>query len=105
MAVPKRFPDRVEVADVLAEAGAVEPGSEADASRRVAGRVMARRDMGKLVFLDLVDRSGRIQLFCSGDAAAAGADVSLGDIVGAEGRPGKTRRGEPSLFVSSLEVL
>ncbi len=105
MAVPKRFPDRVEVADVLAEAGAVEPGSEADASRRVAGRVMARRDMGKLVFLDLVDRSGRIQLFCSGDAAVAGADVSLGDIVGAEGRPGKTRRGEPSLFVSSLEVL
>ncbi len=105
MAVPKRFPDRVEVADVLAEAGAVEPGSEADASRRVAGRVMARRDMGKLVFLDLVDRSGRIQLFCSGDAAAAGADVSLGDIVGADGRPGKTRRGEPSLFVAGLEVL
>ena len=105
MSAPKRFPDRAEIASVLAEAGAVEQGTEADESRRVAGRVMARRDMGKLVFLDLVDRSGRIQLFLSGDAAAAGADVHLGDVVGAEGKPGKTRRGEPSLFVSALEVL
>ena len=102
---PKRFPDRVEIAAAVAEAEAVEAGTEAESSRRVAGRVMARRDMGKLVFLDLVDRSGRIQLFCSGEAAAAGANSSLGDIVGAEGRPGKTRRGEPSLFVSSLELL
>ena len=105
MPAPKRFPDRVEIASVLAQAGAVEPGTEADESRRVAGRVLARRDMGKLVFLDLVDRSGRIQLFLAGDAAAAGEGIHLGDLVGAEGRPGKTRRGEPSLFVGSLEVL
>jgi lysyl-tRNA synthetase class 2 len=105
MPAPKRYPDRVELAVVLAEADAVPAGAEGEESRRVAGRVMARRDMGKLVFLDLVDRSGRIQLFLGGDAAAAGADVHLGDIVGAEGRPGKTRRGEPSLFVSGLEVL
>jgi lysyl-tRNA synthetase class 2 len=66
---------------------------------------MARRDMGKLVFLDLVDRSGRIQLFLSGEAAGAADGLHLGDVVGAEGRPGKTRRGEPSLFVATLEVL
>jgi lysyl-tRNA synthetase class 2 len=105
MAAPKRFPDRTEIAAVRAEAEAAEPGSEASESRRVAGRVMARRDMGKLVFLDLVDRSGRLQLFLSGDAAAAGEGIHLGDVVGAEGRPGKTRRGEPSLFVTGLEVL
>jgi lysyl-tRNA synthetase, class II len=105
MAAPKRFPDRAEIAAVRAEAEAAEPGAEADDDRRVAGRVMARRDMGKLVFLDLVDRSGRLQLFLSGAAAAAADGIPLGDIVGAEGRPGKTRRGEPSLFVSSLEVL
>jgi lysyl-tRNA synthetase class 2 len=105
MAAPKRFPDRVDIAAVRGEAEAVEPGAEASESRRVAGRVMARRDMGKLVFLDLVDRSGRIQLFLSGDAAGAAEGIHLGDVVGAEGRPGQTRRGEPSLFVSGLEVL
>jgi lysyl-tRNA synthetase class 2 len=105
MPLPKRFPHRVEVATVRAEAEPLEPGTEAEAGRRVAGRVMARRDMGKLVFLDLVDRSGRIQLFLSGDRAGAADDIHLGDIVGVSGRAGKTRRGEVSLFVSALEVL
>ena len=65
---------------------------------------MARRDMGKLVFLDLVDRSGRIQLLCP--AARTGeVDVHLGDIVGAIGKPTKSRRGEPSLIVDELALL
>jgi lysyl-tRNA synthetase, class II len=105
MSAPKRFPDRVEIAVVREEADEAEPGAEASETRRVAGRVMARRDMGKLVFLDLVDRSGRLQLFLGGEAAGAADGIHLGDVVGAEGRPGKTRRGEPSLFVSGLEVL
>ena len=61
---PKRFPDRNEIADVRAEADALENDVEGIETRRIAGRVLARRDMGKLVFLDLVDRSGRIQLLC-----------------------------------------
>jgi lysyl-tRNA synthetase, class II len=105
MSAPKRYPGRTDIATVKAEADAVEAGTEAAESRRVAGRVMARRDMGKLVFLDLVDRSGRVQLFLSGESARAADGLHLGDVVGAEGRPGKTRRGEPSLFVSGLEVL
>jgi lysyl-tRNA synthetase class 2 len=102
--LPKRFPDRVEIASARAEAEPLEPGDEADETRRVAGRVMARRDMGKLVFLDLVDRSGRIQLLCAADRTGS-VDVDLGDIVGAEGRPAKTRRGEPSLAVDELTLL
>ena len=61
---PKRFPDTVPLEAVRAEAEKLEPGAEADTSVRVAGRVLGRREMGKLVFLDLVDRSGRIQLLC-----------------------------------------
>ena len=61
---PKRFPDRDEIVPVRTEAEALETGEEGAETRRLAGRVMARRDMGKLVFLDLVDRSGRIQLLC-----------------------------------------
>jgi lysyl-tRNA synthetase class 2 len=102
--LPKRFPDRVEIASVREEAEPLEAGQEAEETRRVAGRVMARRDMGKLVFLDLVDRSGRIQLLCPQERTGS-IDLDLGDIVGAEGRPTKTRRGEPSLAVDGLTLL
>jgi lysyl-tRNA synthetase class 2 len=104
MATPKRFPDRDAIAAVKQEADALDNGATGDATRRLAGRVLARRDMGKLVFLDLVDRSGRIQLRCPVERTGE-LEVHLGDIVGAAGSPAKSRRGEPSLMVDSLEVL
>ncbi len=101
---PKRFPDTVSIAAVRAEAEAVDPGAEANNTVRVAGRVLARREMGKLVFLDLVDRSARIQLLC--DTARTGPiDVDLGDVVGVTGSPAKARRGEPSIAVEELVLL
>jgi len=105
MALPRRFPDRDDVALVRADTEALEPGQTDDATkRRLAGRVMARREMGKLVFLDLVDRSGRIQLLC--DTSKTGPiDLDLGDIVGVTGSPARTRRGEPSLAADELELL
>ena len=104
MAASKRFPDRDEIAAVRAATEELEPGGALDEARRLAGRVLARREMGKLVFLDLVDRSGRIQLMC--DTGRIGeVDVHLGDVVGVSGSPAKSRRGEPSLAVDELEVL
>jgi lysyl-tRNA synthetase class 2 len=104
MSLPKRFPDREEIASVHAEAEKLEPGGEADDKRRVAGRVVGRREMGKLVFLDLVDRSARIQLLC--DTSRTGPiDVDLGDIVGVIGSPARAKRGEPSIAVDDLELL
>jgi lysyl-tRNA synthetase, class II len=104
MTLPKRFSDRDEIASVRAEAEQLEPAGEATEKRRLAGRVMARREMGKLVFLDLVDRSGRIQLLC--DTSRTGPiEVDLGDIVGVAGSPAKAKRGEPSLAVDELELL
>jgi lysyl-tRNA synthetase class 2 len=99
VSLPKRFPDREDIAVVRARADELEPGTEASETRRVAGRVMARRDLGKLMFCDLVDQSGRIQLMLEP------VDVDLGDIVGVDGLPTKTRRGEPSLRVSQLQLL
>jgi lysyl-tRNA synthetase class 2 len=98
--LPKRFPDRDEIVGARTVAGELEPGAE-DESRtfRVAGRVMARRELGKITFLDLVDRSGRIQLL------APKVDVDLGDIVGVTGHAAKSRRGEPSLRVTEFELL
>jgi lysyl-tRNA synthetase class 2 len=104
MALPKRFPDRDTVAEARAAAEPLEAGAEGEQKLRLAGRVLARRDMGKLVFLDLVDRSGRIQLLCPVERTGE-IDVNLGDIVGVAGAPAKSRRGEPSLLVDSLELL
>jgi lysyl-tRNA synthetase, class II len=89
MSLPKRFPDRDDVADARAAAEPLEAGAEAERKLRLAGRVLARRDMGKLVFLDLVDRSGRIQLLCPLQRTGE-VDV---------------RRGEPSLVVDELQLL
>jgi lysyl-tRNA synthetase, class II len=101
---PKRFPDTVPLEAVRAEAETLEPGAEAGTTVRVAGRVLGRREMGKLVFLDLIDRSGRIQLLC--DTSRSGViDVALGDVVGVTGAPAKARRGEPSIAVEELVLL
>jgi lysyl-tRNA synthetase class 2 len=102
--LPKRFPDRDSVADVRAEAGELEPGEEGGEARRLAGRVLGRRGHGKLVFLDLVDRSGQIQLLCAADRTGP-IDLYLGDIVGVVGKPAKSKRGEPSLAVDELVLL
>ena len=104
MTAPKRFPDRDEIAAVRAEAEPLENGGASETTRRVAGRAMARREMGKLVFLDVVDRSGRIQAIC--DTAVTGdVEVHLGDVVAVVGKPAKSRRGEPSVLAQSVEVL
>ncbi len=104
MTAPKRFADRDEIGTVRAEAEPLEDGGEAEPTRRIAGRAMARRGMGKLVFLDVVDRSGRIQVIC--DTARTGElDVHLGDVVGVTGRAAKSKRGEPSLVAAEVTVL
>src|SRR5712692_10352562 len=101
---PKRFPDTVPIATVRAEADKLEPGAEGSGTVRVAGRALARRELGKLVFVDLVDRSGRIQLLC--DTSRTGSiDLDLGDLIGVTGVPAKARRGEPSIAVDELVLL
>src|SRR5690348_16024471 len=104
MSAPKHFRNRDEIAAVRSETEPLENGVAAETKRRLAGRVLARRDMGKLLFLDLVDRSGRIQLLCHTEKTGD-VDVHLGDVVGVTGSPSKSKRGEPSLDVDSLEVL
>jgi lysyl-tRNA synthetase, class II len=101
---PTRFPDREPIASVRAEAENLEPGGEAEETHRVAGRVLGRRGHGKLVFLDLVDRSGQIQLLCSADRVGP-VDLDLGDIIGVSGKATRTKRGEPSLAVDELVLL
>src|ERR1051326_6967870 len=104
MSLPKRFPDGAEITAVRAEAERLEPGAEGETEHRLAGRILGRRDLGKLMFLDLVDRSGRIQLLARPDEVG-GVDLDLGDVVGVTGVATKTKRGEPSLAVRELQLL
>ena len=76
----------------------------------VAGRLMAKREMGRVIFAQLQDMSGRIQLFLARDALgeAAFADVKqwdLGDIVGARGALFKTKTGELSVRAQGARLL
>ncbi|HSI30929.1 MAG TPA: lysine--tRNA ligase [Miltoncostaeaceae bacterium] len=107
---PARFPGRVEIAAARAAGEALAPGETGAEPLRVAGRLAARRGQGKMAFLDLEDRSGRIQLWARADrlgedAMAALLDLDLGDIVGAAGPPARTRRGELSLALDEAVLL
>ena len=83
-------------------------GEETEARCRVAGRLAARRGQGKAAFLDLVDRSGRIQLQARARRArrrAVGRGCStldLGDLIGVDGTVFRSRRGELSLRVDDF---
>jgi lysyl-tRNA synthetase, class II len=103
MSTPHRFPDREEIVAVRTEAEKLEPQASG-AEFTLAGRVLGRRDLGKLVFLDLVDRTGQIQLLCQPEELTD-FDPDLGDVVGVRGHATKTKRGEPSLAVSEFRLL
>ena len=89
---------------------ALDPDSITDDVVTVAGRVVLKRDMGKLVFATLRDRDGDLQIVLQGaeldpDVLELFQEVDLGDIVGATGRVGTTRKGELSVFVDRWAML
>jgi len=76
----------------------------------LAGRIMSARGQGKVIFFDLHDRTGRFQLFVrqndvGEEAFAIAKEIERGDIAGASGFVFRTKTGELSLYVRSLEVL
>jgi lysyl-tRNA synthetase class 2 len=85
-------------------------GEETDDRVRVAGRLAARRGQGKAAFLDLVDRTGRMQLHARVDVLGEASlerllSLDLGDLLGADGTVFRTRRGELSLKVDDWALL
>lgn len=85
-----------------------------DVNVTVAGRIMARRVMGKLAFARLVDSTGSIQLYIDKKTleeteqeafSRFKALIDIGDIVGAEGSLRRTDKGELSVVVRRLDIL
>jgi lysyl-tRNA synthetase class 2 len=107
---PHAYPGVRSIAEAKAPHEALEAGDETDDRVRVAGRLHARRGQGKAAFLDLDDRTGRMQLHARVDVLGeeslrALLDLDLGDLLGAEGTIFRTRRGELSLKLDNWELL
>ena len=99
----QRFQGTTAVRDIL---GAFQENKEVTA----AGRIMARRKHGKVIFMDLHDVTGKIQLFIRKDNIGeelfeTAADMDIGDIIGVKGELFVTKLGEQSIRVSELTIL
>jgi lysyl-tRNA synthetase class 2 len=107
---PHAYPGVV-ASEVVREAhGDLEDGAETDAVYRVAGRLAARRGHGGQAFLDVVDRSGRIQIQAKRDVLGeesfdALTSLDLGDLIGIDGTAFKSRRGELTLRATGWALL
>jgi len=111
-AFPNDFRRDVLAAELQAEYGEKDNEFFEQESRRVvvAGRMMAKRVMGKASFAQIQDMSGRIQVFVQRDALAEGEyqkfkTWDVGDIIGAEGELFKTRTGELTVKVDCIRLL
>src|SRR5690348_14486791 len=101
--VPYTFEQTASAAELRADYGALEPGHETGVTVSVAGRLMLRREQGKLAFGTLDDATGRVQLF-AGNAWTTDfvefTKLSLGDWIGVTGEVVTTRTGELSVKVA-----
>ena len=85
-------------------------GEEDGPKVRLAGRLMAKRGHGKASFAELMDMSGRIQIYFKYDVLGEEKYgqfrlLDIGDIIGIEGRVFKTQRGEITIIVLDFDLL
>ncbi len=104
------FVPDVTAAELHADHADLGPASSTGRVVRVAGRLVGRRDIGKLVFGVLQDETGRIQLFAQRQILGeedleAFRDLDIGDWIGVEGEVITTKRGELSVAVSRFVLL
>ena len=108
------YPEHCEVSDHVADLveryATLEDGADTADIVSVAGRVRAKRGQGKVIFIELQDSTGTIQLFCrindlGEEGLAAVKAFDLGDIVEAKGIVVRTRRGELSIAPTAVRLL
>jgi lysyl-tRNA synthetase class 2 len=107
---PYRFDRSHTLAQVRAEWGSLPEATETERQVVVAGRIMLKRDSGKLIFATMRDRGAEIQLFVSkgviGDDGFENVKhLDLGDWVGVSGTVMTTRKGELSIKAERVELL
>jgi lysyl-tRNA synthetase class 2 len=107
---PHEFDGVTPVAEVHDQHDDLEPGQETDAAYRIAGRMTARRGHGGAAFIDVVDRSGKLQVqakvdVLGGESFELLTSLDVGDLIGVDGTAFKSRRGELTLLVRGRTLL
>jgi lysyl-tRNA synthetase, class II len=107
---PYSYPNVEPIAEVRTAYERLEVGEETDDPHRIAGRLAARRGAGKAAFLDLVDRTGKLQLHARADVLGPDRlkqlqSLDLGDLLGVDGAPLRSRHGELTLRVDDFQIL
>jgi lysyl-tRNA synthetase, class II len=107
---PHEYPGVQPAASIHSAHAALEAGEETEDAYRVAGRLSGRREFGKAAFLDVTDRSGKIQVQARKDVLGdesfeAITSLDLGDLIGVDGVAFKSRRGELTLKAGDWKLL
>ncbi|MES2142560.1 MAG: lysine--tRNA ligase [Pseudomonadota bacterium] len=112
-AYPNDFRRDSLAAEILNEYGKDDAEALLQKNQRVkmAGRIMLKRDMGKTIFIDIQDMTGKIQVYIKKDNLSAGVfdeivkGLDLGDIVGIEGMLFRTKTNELSIKAETIVLL
>jgi len=104
------YPNRYDRTHSIGGAIALFEQNEEASSLKLAGRIVAHRSMGKATFIDLRDRSGKIQAYFRSNELGQEKyelvqDFDIGDFIGISGDLFKTKRGEITLKVSDFSIL
>ncbi len=107
---PNDFKPAHTAGDVVEQYGSVEQIDAPDVEFVLAGRIIARRSFGKAAFIQIQDRSGRIQAYVrkddlSEEAFAQFESFDIGDIIGVAGFPFRTQKGELSIHARMVRLL
>ena len=108
MNTPYKYEKTESVEEIISQYSHLPDGTGSGDEVSVAGRIMQRRDQGKVVFGNLQDSSGRIQLFAPSKSTPdfeSFAALNIGDWIGVKGEVMKTKRGELSVKVDKWEIL
>lgn len=107
---PHKFSVSVSLPVYVVKYSAIAPGDRLEKNEQVSGRLMSKRVQGKLIFYDLQGEAAKIQIMS--DASAYEGDwreihdtLRRGDVVGVVGYPAKSKRGELSIFATSIKLL
>jgi len=109
---PHKWPVNRSIPSLIAEYSSLEAGAHVEGVEVcVAGRVLAKRGQGKLLFYELHADGAKIQIMCPADYHKVGDFreehklIKYGDIMGVKGQPGKSKNGELSVFPSEVKCL
>lgn len=102
--------EKDEISNIVKKFDELKPGSRTDTNVKVAGRVMSIRTHGKVTFSDIIDFSGKIQIYLNEETLKKDYNnflklVDTGDILEVYGKIFRTKKGELSVWVEKFSVL